>query len=170
MLEVFLTKSRSKKMVCVLEQPDPLTDNNILVLFCHGFVGNKITPHRMAPNLSRILVQDGYSMLRADCIGAGDSEGDSKYMTIQGEVSDHEAAYQQAQHIRTWDHVILLGYSLGGTVASLLTEKIQTKGLILWAPVSNPYENIKHILGEDRFASGLSGNDEIGRASCRERV
>lgn len=159
MLEAFLTASRGKQMVCILEMPEKNVDKNTLIVFCHGFAGHKITPHRMAPNLSRILAQKGYSMLRADYIGSGDSEGGAEYMTIPGEIDDQEAAYKRALQFRSWERVIILGYSLGGTIASLLTERIESCGLILWAPVSDPYWNIHHIIGEKRFSEGLSGKD-----------
>jgi hypothetical protein len=113
----------------------------------------------MAPNLSRILAQRGYSMLRADCIGAGDSEGGAEYMTIPGEVDDQEAAYKKALDIRSWDKVIIFGYSLGGTIATLLTERIENCGLMLWTPVSDPYGVIQNIIGEERFSEGISGKD-----------
>lgn len=159
MLEVFTTASRGKSMVCILEMPERDIDNDTLVVFCHGFAGHKITPHRMAPNLSRTLAQKGYSMLRADCIGSGDSEGGPEFMTILGEVEDQEAAYKRALQFRSWDRVIILGYSLGGTIAALLTERIESCGLILWAPVSDPYWNIHHILGEELFLQGVNGED-----------
>lgn len=159
MLDLFLTKSRGKSMVCVLETPTNSNDKETLILFCHGFVGHKITPHRMAPNLSRKLSELGYSVLRADCIGAGDSEGDASYMTIPGEVEDQYLAYIEVCKKKTWKKVIILGYSLGGTIASLLTKKIPSSALILWSPVSNPYWNIYHILGHDLFYKGLSGEN-----------
>lgn len=159
MLRLLTVKSRGKSMVCVLEEPETNLGEKILVIFCHGFVGNKIAPHRMAPNLSRKLASSGYYCLRADCIGAGDSEGGPEYMTILGEVEDQLAAYEESLNYHSWNRIIIVGYSLGGTIASFLSERIETSGLILWSPVSNPFENIRHILGENEFSKGLEGHD-----------
>lgn len=157
MLKVFLNETRGHKAVCVLEQPDIEKDKNILLLFCHGFVGHKITPHRMMPNLSRTLKELGITTLRMDCIGAGDSEGGPEYMTISGEVEDYLNLYSAHIKQKNWDKLILLGYSMGGTIASLLSSQLSCDSIILWSPVSNPYWNFYHILGAENFKKGLAG-------------
>lgn len=82
MIEAFTLKSRGKDMVCLLEYKDPSVRGKKVVLYKHGFFGNKITPHRIMVNASHELQEEGYTICRFDCAGAGDSEGDSHYTTI----------------------------------------------------------------------------------------
>ena len=79
MIEAFTLKSRGKDMVCLLEYKDPSVRGKKVVLYKHGFFGNKITPHRIMVNASHELQEEGYTICRFDCAGAGDSEGDSHY-------------------------------------------------------------------------------------------
>ena len=47
MIEAFTLKSRGKDMVCLLEYADPSVRGKKVILYKHGFFGNKITPHRI---------------------------------------------------------------------------------------------------------------------------
>lgn len=44
MIEAFTLKSRGKDMVCLLEYADPSVRGKKVILYKHGFFGNKITP------------------------------------------------------------------------------------------------------------------------------
>ncbi|MDO5690537.1 MAG: alpha/beta hydrolase [Tissierellia bacterium] len=159
MLHVKVIQSREKQMISVLERPVHEKDRRILVFFCHGFAGHKITPHRMAPNFSRRLSDIGVSMVRTDTIGSGDSEGDYHYMTIQGQLKDYQEAYQYWTCLEPWKKVFFLGYSMGGATATILSQLVYTDGMLLWSPVSNPYWNFHHFLGEEDFTAGMEGLD-----------
>ena len=43
MIEAFTLKSRGKDMVCLLEYKDPAARGKKVILYKHGFFGNKIT-------------------------------------------------------------------------------------------------------------------------------
>ena len=43
MIEAFTLKSRGKDMVCLLEYADPSVRGKKVILYKHGFFGNKIT-------------------------------------------------------------------------------------------------------------------------------
>lgn len=159
MLKSYIVDSRGKKLVTVVQTPNQEVDNHSLVFFCHGFVGHKITPHRMLPKFQQNLLDLGYTVCRTDCVGSGDSEGDYHYMTIEGQVQDYLAVLQVLKSEISWEKLFLHGYSMGGTTSTLLSNKIDCDGLILWSPVSNPLWNFYHILGVERFKHGLEGHD-----------
>ena len=70
MIEAFTLKSRGKDMVCLLEYADPSVRGKKVILYKHGFFGNKITPHRIMVAASHRLQQEGYTICRFDCVGA----------------------------------------------------------------------------------------------------
>lgn len=159
MLEANIIESRGLQLLSILERPETQKDNKTLVFFCHGFVGHKITPHRMIPKIHHQLVERGYTVCRTDCVGSGDSQGDYSYMTIPGQVEDYLAVINSLKSQVKWEKLILLGYSMGGTTSTLLSHHVKPDELILWSPVSNPLWNFHHILGSDLFQAGMSGQD-----------
>lgn len=127
-----------KKMFGVLHKPVGV-ERGPGVLVCHGFGGNKIGSHRLFVHLAEKLVGLGFTVLRVDLRGSGDSEGDFKEMTLEGEVSD----LMQWLHLleRKCSAIGLLGVSLGGAVALLAAEQYRkVNSLALWAPVASAHQ------------------------------
>ncbi|MGF3075647.1 alpha/beta hydrolase [Facklamia sp. P12934] len=158
MLEAKVIKSRGLELVSIIHFPEVSIDNKTLIFFCHGFVGHKITPHRMLPKLTQQLTQLGYTVCRTDCIGSGDSEGNEDYMIIEDQIKDYLKVFEILEESYSWEKIILLGYSMGGTTATLLSNEIDPDGLVLWSPVSDPLWNFQHLLGSERFQAGMQGN------------
>ncbi|WP_294663239.1 alpha/beta fold hydrolase [uncultured Fusobacterium sp.] len=159
MIEAQILKSREKDMVCLIEYKDTTVKGKKVILYKHGFMGNKITPHRMIVNLSHKLVELGYTVVRFDCIGAGDSEGDCHYTTFKGELEDTMIVVNYVKENICPEKFIILGYSMGGLITSLVSELTATDGIILWSPVSDPYSNFYYLLGENLFMKGINGED-----------
>ncbi|NCB41095.1 MAG: alpha/beta fold hydrolase [Clostridia bacterium] len=159
MIDVFKLQSREHDMVCIMEYKNMESKGKNILLVNHGFTGHKIAPHRMLVNLSRILVDEEITVVRFDFVGSGDSEEDFHYMTIPGEVEDSKKVAQHLRENFDADKLVILGYSMGGCVASLTAVTVNVDGLILWSPISNPYLNFRHLLGEKLFNEGKSGQD-----------
>ena len=159
MIEAFTLKSRGKDMVCLLEYKDPSVRGKKVVLYKHGFFGNKITPHRIMVSASHELQEEGYTICRFDCVGAGDSEGDSHYTTIYGEIEDTKVVLHWIKENIKPEKFMILGYSMGGIVTSVLCNEVPLDGILLWSPCSEPYANFHHLLGADLFDRGLKGED-----------
>lgn len=106
------------------------------VVMVHGYTGNRIETHRLFILLSRLLVQRGIASLRFDCRGSGESQGDFSEMTVSREVQDVQAAceYVRRQPGLDAQRVMLLGFSMGGMVATLAAPVVQAHRLLLWAP------------------------------------
>ena len=170
MIEAFTLKSRGKDMVCLLEYKDPSVRGKKVVLYKHGFFGNKITPHRIMVNASHELQEEGYTICRFDCAGAGDSEGDSHYTTILRRDRRYKSKYFIGSKRISGQKFMILGYSMGGIVTSVLCNEVPLDGILLWSPCSEPYENFRHLLGADLFDRGLKGEDVdfMGDLVCHE--
>ena len=159
MIEAFTLKSRGKDMVCLLEYADPSVRGKKVILYKHGFFGNKITPHRIMVAASHRLQQQGYTICRFDCVGAGDSEGDSHYTTIYGEIEDTKVVLHWIEGQLKPEKFMILGYSMGAIVTSVLCHEVPLEGILLWSPCGEPYGNVGHLLVQEIFEEGLRGND-----------
>ena len=152
-------ESRGKKMLGIVEYDTAEKKGENLVVLIHGFVGTKIEPHRMYKKISDKLCKLGYTVLRFDFVGSGDSDGDYKDMTINGEIEDGKNAIKFCKEEYNFKKLYILGFSMGGCIASILASVTNSDGLVLWSPVSNPFWNFHHIFGDEKFRLGLMGND-----------
>jgi dipeptidyl aminopeptidase/acylaminoacyl peptidase len=108
------------------------------VLFCHGFTGTKVEPHRIFVNTAEALAKEGIGALRIDFRGSGDSEGSFKDMTVEGEVSDALVAldFLRQNNLVDKERIGILGLSMGGAVASITSGRSPiVKSCVLWSAV-----------------------------------
>ncbi|UYZ13059.1 lysophospholipase [Brevibacillus sp. WF146] len=132
--------------------------SRITVLICHGFVGSRIGVDRLFVKAARNMAAHGFNVVRFDYAGCGESEGEYG-------AGGMDALLRQTrdvlEHVRNMESgapgkLILLGHSLGGAV-SLLTAARDSRvdGLVLWAPVLRPFEDIVRIVGEESYREAL---------------
>ncbi len=124
MIEAKIINSRGQDMVCLIEYKNEKDRGKKTIIYKHGFCGNKITPHRMMVNLGHDLVEEGYTVVRFDCAGAGDSEGDWTYMTISGETEDFKKILHWVKDVLTPEKTMILGYSMGALETALCCREI----------------------------------------------
>lgn len=114
-----------------LKQKDPL------VVMFHGFTGNKNENTYLFKTFSKVLASNNFASLRIDFSGNGDSDGDFQDMTLTSLMEDATRIIDYARQNIT-EKIILLGFSMGGFIASQLIKKNATfDKLILWAPAGN---------------------------------
>lgn len=159
MIEAKVINSRGKDMVCLIEYKNEKVRGKNTIIYKHGFCGNKITPHRIMVNLGHDLVAEGYTVVRFDCAGAGDSEGDWTYMTISGETEDFKKILHWVKDVLSPTKTMILGYSMGALETALCCREIPLDGILFWSPVGNAYDCFMHLLGNERFIHGMAGND-----------
>jgi uncharacterized protein len=145
----------------------PEGENLPAVILCHGFTGHKLEAHRLFLQISRTLEEQGFASFRFDFIGSGESDGDFKDMTVSNELLEAEAilGYVKSHPKIDEKRVILLGFSMGGLVASLLAGKRNTEieKLILLAPAGTMGAMVDAIKGnltfiEEENAYDIGGN------------
>ena len=157
MLEAKIFNSRGKDMLCLIEYKDKAIRGKKVVIYKHGFTGNKIAPHRMMTNLGHQLVDEGFTVIRFDCVGAGDSEGDCTYMTIPGEVEDFKKVLHWVNDDLKPEKIAIIGYSMGGLETSICCKEIPLTGILFWSPVSHAHDCFLHLLGKERYEAGMKG-------------
>ncbi|MDQ0496513.1 alpha/beta hydrolase family protein [Paenibacillus brasilensis] len=132
-----------------------------VILYCHGFTGNKTAGNRMGVKLARRLCAEGYVVVRFDYIGSGESEGEFETDTyFSGWIKD-------AQSILAWtktlenidlDRIGIIGHSMGGAMAThLLSFEKTLKSICTLSPMSYLEENLKKVIGPSLWEDLLSG-------------
>ncbi len=164
MQKSILFKNHSMDLYGVLHLPVQRGKKFPAVVFCHGYTGTKVEPHRIFVKMARELANRGIAALRFDFRGSGDSDGNFEDMTISGEISDTVKALDWLQengvrHGIDTENISLLGMSMGGLVAACVAGKDKrVKSLALWAAVSDLNASLERI-GQKRKDSirGLPG-------------
>lgn len=145
----------------------PVGNNLPAVILFHGFTGTKLEPHRFFLKISRALEKMGIASFRFDFLGSGESDGNFEEMTVLNEVSEARTILEYVRSHPSIDkeNTIVLGFSMGGLVASLLAgeQPADIKKLILLAPAGTLPQIIEKQMGfatfiEELHAYDLGGN------------
>ena len=136
-----------------LSEPDKKYDTVCVML--HGFTGHKNENNFMFKDLSRYIVEAGVATVRFDYRGSGDSDGyftDQNFDTV---LKDAEAMYQFGKNLPGVKHLILLGFSMGGATASMLSVKHngEISKLILMSPAGNMAELTENIFAMNKVVA-----------------
>jgi len=118
------------------------------VVFLHGFTADRMESHWIFVKCARALAKSGIASLRFDFYGSGESDGEFRDVTLQGEVSDALAAVSFFRRAKAVDpkRVGLLGLSLGGAIAATIAGRVKADALVLWAALARPSH--LHVLAE----------------------
>lgn len=110
-----------------------------IVVFFHGYTGNKNENAMMFKNLSKELANIGYSSLRFDFFGISDSDGDFEEQTFTTIMNDAKTILDYAYQVNINQKVIVLGFSCGGLCASYLSTLYpdMIEKLVLLSPAGN---------------------------------
>jgi len=109
------------------------------VVFLHGFTGMRIEAGFLFVRMARLLAQQGVAAVTFDFMHSGESDGSFDQMLVSGEIADalHVFAWAQGQPFVDRARVGVLGFSLGGLVASCLMGRVpQCKAAALLAPTT----------------------------------
>lgn len=93
------------------------------VVLCEPFGEEKLFAQRVMANYARTLAENSFWVLRFDCMGHGDSEGNFEDSTVSTRLDDIAAAVRFLKERSNAQQVGLFGLRLGGTLASLVAER-----------------------------------------------
>lgn len=107
-----------------------------LVVYCHGFTGNRRGDGHYAP-LAAALAEGGVASIAIDFAGSGESEEPFTAYTLESMYDDIDSAvsYMQTTYGTDAARVGLVGHSMGGRAVALhLSESIAAAAL--WSPAT----------------------------------
>ncbi len=132
------------------------------VIFFHGFTGDRMESHWLFVKCSRALAGAGIASLRFDFYGSGESEGEFREATVEGEIRDAGAAVEFFERQQGIDarRLGVLGLSLGGAIAASVAHRMRARALVLWAALAHP----SHL----RALSEMSTKPIPGAGGARE--
>ncbi len=120
-----------------------------VVLLCHGIRGDKDERGSFI-TLAKEIQEQGYSTIRIDFRGHGESTGIDYEMTISKEIEDVESVIKFLKS-KEYKEIIILGASFGASIVSLVDYSNfgEVKALILWYGALDNYD----VLRTDNFLS-----------------
>lgn len=124
------------KLAAILQTPDDRT-NYPLVMLLHGFTSNKNTP--ILTVLADQLEAKRIASIRFDFNGHGESEGDSRDMTVPNEIIDAKCVYEYVSELPNVTSISVAGHSQGGVVTSMFAGELgkkKIKAVALLAPAA----------------------------------
>lgn len=127
---VIFKNEKGEKLVGILHKPD--TETKSIILMLHSFKGHK-DYQPIFKNFPRELCKQGIAVLRFDCRGSGESDGEFVDFTIESEVEDLKTAVEYVKSLG-FENIGLVGLSLG-TVICILGWNQEIKTMVLWSPV-----------------------------------
>ncbi len=142
---------------------------NIIVML-HGFTGHKNENGYLFKQLTKTLTNNSFATLRFDFMGSGESDGDFTDFTFFTEMADAKLIIQEAYRLNGNKKVILLGFSMGGAVASRVSLELKDylEKLILLSPAGN-----MPTLIHNRFLTHQideNGNIDMGGYYMNKRI
>jgi pimeloyl-ACP methyl ester carboxylesterase len=121
------------------------------VLLCNPFGEEASRAHRIYRVLATQLERSGYSVLRFDYRGTGDSMGDAADASVAEWLADVELA---AEELRGGGakKLVAVGLRLGGTLAALATSRgnLRLRHLVLWDPVVDGAAYLRELAAAHR--------------------
>jgi len=130
------------------------------LVFCHGFMGNKLGHNFMFVKMARMLENLNIASVRFDFTGSGESDGEFKDVTLSSEIRDCENVLNFVSSIDYIDkeNINILGFSMGAIVAIIVasTHNDIIKNSILVSPAVNMYDIFLSEIKEDKLFEFLN--------------
>ena len=166
--EHFFFEHEGSRLFAVLHIPATPETARGGVLFCDPWSREKLYVTRTYANVARGICNEGFYVLRIDCRGTGDSEGNVEDVTLASQLSDTKKAIDILME-KGVTQIALLGLRIGGTLAALAADGDERiRYLILWEPVANPQEHFDRIYRNDVTAMAWIGSHTPNSANLRE--
>jgi len=112
--KVHFFNSKHQKLVGILHENK--TDK--IIIICHGMTGSK--ENNFIPLLSNNLFENGFSVLRFDFTGNGESGKEINEGTYSQEINDLGNAIDFLEKLN-YKKICVIGHSMGGTVSIIRT-------------------------------------------------
>lgn len=146
-MESFYIGAPGERLYCNLHFPRTRLVRDMGVLLCPPIGHEYYRTYRALVRLAEQLSDSGYTVMRFDYLGTGESEGPSGHARIQGWASDAGRAAARLQEVDTVNQVAMIGMRAGAVNAALAALELDlVKLLVMWEPT----------IPGDTYVAGLS--------------
>ncbi len=115
-------------------------------MICNPIAHENLSCHRSLKVLAEKLCQQGYTVLRFDYSGCGDSQGSFEKFSLSSGLKDIHSAVNHLKVACKLDKVCLLGVRLGASLALAYTKQFHAlENLILWSPIQSGENYLKQL-------------------------
>lgn len=125
------------------------------VVLCQPIGDEYVRAHRACCQLARRLVKRGFSVLRFDYTGCGDSAGDEVWAGMEQWTTDVVTAGREVMRLSQAIRLCLIGMRLGASLALRASAEFSEATLVLCDSVVDGGEYLRDLA--DRHARKLSG-------------
>ena len=134
-----------RRLFGVLDPAETRSSQAQAAVICYPWGHEYIFAHRALRYLSRQLAARGFSVLRFDYYGSGDSAGDESETRLSGSRKDIVSAIQELKEICDAKAVVLIGLRLGASLAAQIAAECRkdVAALVLWDPAVSGPEHLK---------------------------
>ena len=170
MEKAFYFENEGKRLFAVLHSPNKNSLNKGII-FCHPYAEEKQLSQRIFVRFARELCNGGFHVLRFDCYGYGDSEGDFENTKLEIQIANTIKAINVLEVQCGIKEVCLLGLRWGGTVAALVAERdSKVENLILWAPIINGKEYLEELIKKQLLSNLVNKNAAASKSRIFEEI
>lgn len=119
----------------MIHLPEGKKSLGTMVIFHGYFASNRVGPARLYVELARELAKCGFAIIRFDCLGVGDSDGEFCNVSLESEIRDCLHICEFALKYNNTLALSIIGHSMGANLALHVSTKFKKiKELILIAP------------------------------------
>ncbi len=140
---------------CILRGMIHEGEKRIPIILAHGyFSSNKIGPHRLYFQIADILNRLGYTVLRIDLSGMGESDGEIEKIEFDNHVNDLLMAAKALMEYQKSDYIHYIGHCVGccNVLKNVLIQFENVKSVTLLSPFMPSEHNfINLLLGKDNY-------------------
>jgi len=142
-----------------------LQPRSTAVVLCNPFGEEASRSHRTYRVLATQLERLGYTVIRFDYSGTGDSLGESDEVSIAHWVTDIGTAAERVRQASKAQRVCLVGVRFGATLAALAAQIVRPRQLVMWDPIVDGRAYLAELAAQHESYM----RDELGRSEPRIR-
>jgi exosortase A-associated hydrolase 2 len=144
-------RNSGKSLFGIYHPPLNERSRNCGVVICHPIGHEYIHGYRAVRQLAHQLARVGFTVLRFDYYGCGDSAGDSVEADFSQWLIDVRSAIDEVRSRAVISKLGLIGARLGATLATLVgAERSDIDAMVLWDPVVNGKCYLDELVGQQR--------------------
>jgi alpha-beta hydrolase superfamily lysophospholipase len=149
----------------IVTRPATESQRRDFIVFLHGFAGNK-DENGLFKDAADRFAANGFSSLRFDFSGHGESGGESLDLSISREIEDFKSALGFVRGRFNPGAIYALGFSLGAYIALKVPEP-EINGYILWSPALKPNKDMYPRYCTEQIKQELKENGCIDKAGLK---